>query len=121
MLPTRRNKCKMQRTCSRYDGDGNDTGENTISCSYLLFVCTRNWELPSSFNKQAVFYEPARARGTEEKIGQLCPMRRGAFADEIARVVLFLGSDEASYVTGQAWAACGGLSSGLPYKPGAMA
>lgn len=48
-------------------------------------------------------------------------MRRGAYADEIARVVLFLGSDEASYVTGQAWAACGGLTSGLPYKLGAMA
>lgn len=69
----------------------------------------------------AVFYEPARARGTEDKIGQLCPMRRGAFADEIARVVLFLGSGEASYVTGQAWAACGGLTSGLPYKLGSMA
>jgi NAD(P)-dependent dehydrogenase (short-subunit alcohol dehydrogenase family) len=25
----------------------------------------------------AVFYEPARQRGTEGKIGQLCPMRRG--------------------------------------------
>lgn len=68
-----------------------------------------------------VFYEPARQRGTEGKIGQLCPMRRGAFADEIARVALFLGSDEASYVTGQAWAACGGLTSGLPYKLGTMA
>lgn len=94
----------------------------------------RNWHDPSKLSTpalppsvytdlydQAIFYEPARARGTEEKIGQLCPMRRGAFADEIARVVLFLGSDEASYVTGQAWAACGGLSSGLPYKLGAMA
>jgi NAD(P)-dependent dehydrogenase (short-subunit alcohol dehydrogenase family) len=66
---------------------------------------------------QAIFYEPARAG----KIGQFCPIRRCAFADEMPRVVLFLESDEASYVTGQAWAACGGLSSGLPYKLGAMA
>lgn len=68
-----------------------------------------------------VFYEPARKRGTEAKIGQLCPLRRGAVADEIARVALFLGSDESSYVNGQVWAVDGGLSSGLPYKLGNMA
>jgi 3-oxoacyl-[acyl-carrier protein] reductase len=31
-------------------------------------------------------------------------------ADEVARVVLFLASDEASYITGQHWSVCGGLS-----------
>lgn len=31
-------------------------------------------------------------------------------AEEVARVVLFLASDEASYVTGQHWSVCGGLS-----------
>ncbi len=30
--------------------------------------------------------------------------------EEVAGVVLFLSSDEASYVTGQHWSACGGLS-----------
>jgi len=30
--------------------------------------------------------------------------------EEMARVVLFLASDEASYVTGQHWSVCGGLS-----------
>ncbi len=30
--------------------------------------------------------------------------------DEAARVILFLASDEASYVTGQHWSVCGGLS-----------
>ncbi|KAI9902031.1 hypothetical protein N3K66_003848 [Trichothecium roseum] len=66
----------------------------------------------------APVYEAARARGTEKKIGQLNPTRRGGHADEIARVALFLGSDESSYVNGQAWAVDGGLSAGHPYVPG---
>lgn len=65
-------------------------------------------------------YEQARSRGTEGKIGQLNPTRRGAVADEVARVALFLGSDEASYVNGQAWAVCGGLSAGHPFVPGKL-
>ena len=65
-------------------------------------------------------YEQARSRGTEKKIGQLNPLRRGAVPDEVARVALFLGSDESSYVNGQAWAVCGGLSAGHPYVPGKL-
>jgi len=66
-------------------------------------------------------YEAARARGSERRIGQLNPLMRGGVADEIARVALFLGSDEASYVNGQAWAVCGGLTAGHPYVVGKMA
>lgn len=66
-------------------------------------------------------YEVARKKGTERKIGQLNPMRRGGVADEVARVALFLGSDEASYVNGQAWAVDGGLSAGHPFVPGKLA
>ncbi|KAK1778113.1 hypothetical protein QBC45DRAFT_414854 [Copromyces sp. CBS 386.78] len=69
----------------------------------------------------APVFESARARGTERKIGQLNPLRRGGHADEIARVALFLGSDESSYVNAQAWAVDGGLSSGHPYVPGKIA
>src|SRR5271170_7009610 len=65
----------------------------------------------------APMYDAARARGTQGKIGQLNPTRRGAVPDEVARVALFLGSDEASYVNGQAWAVCGGLSAGHPFVP----
>lgn len=68
----------------------------------------------------APMYSAARARGTEKKIGQLNPSRRGAVADEVARVALFLGSDESSYVNGQAWAVCGGLSAGHPAVPGKL-
>lgn len=66
----------------------------------------------------APMYDAARARGTSGKIGQLNPLRRGAHADEVARVALFLGSDESSYVNGQAWAVDGGLSAGHPVVPG---
>ncbi|KAK2763331.1 hypothetical protein FQN54_009967 [Arachnomyces sp. PD_36] len=66
-------------------------------------------------------YDAARSRGTEKKIGQLNPLKRGAVADEVARVALFLGSDESSYVNGQAWAVCGGLSAGHPTVPGKLA
>lgn len=65
-------------------------------------------------------FEAARARGTEDKIGQLNPMRRAGSADEVARVALFLASDESSYVTGQAWAVDGGLSAGHPFVPGKL-
>ncbi|KAH7116348.1 hypothetical protein EDB81DRAFT_246856 [Dactylonectria macrodidyma] len=69
----------------------------------------------------APMYDAARARGTEKKIGLLNPLRRGGRADEIARVALFLGSDESSYVNGQAWAVDGGLSAGHPFVPGKLA
>jgi NAD(P)-dependent dehydrogenase (short-subunit alcohol dehydrogenase family) len=66
-------------------------------------------------------YDAADKRGTRAKIGQLNPLKRGAHADEVARVALFLGSDEASYVNGQAWAVDGGLSAGHPYVLGKLA
>lgn len=66
-------------------------------------------------------YKAARQRGSERKIGQLNPLRRGAVADEVARVALFLASGESSYVNGQAWAVDGGLSAGLPFVPGKLA
>lgn len=69
----------------------------------------------------ATVFEKARARGTERKVGQLNPLQRGAVADEVARAALFLGSDESSYVNGQAWAICGGLSAGHPVVPGKLA
>lgn len=68
----------------------------------------------------SIMFEAARARGSEGKIGQLNPLKRAGHADEIARVALFLGSDESSYVNGQAWAVDGGLSAGHPYVPGRM-
>jgi NAD(P)-dependent dehydrogenase (short-subunit alcohol dehydrogenase family) len=62
-------------------------------------------------------FERARAQGTAGKIGQLNPMRRAGAPAEIAKVALFLASEQASYVTGQAIVVDGGLSSSLPVAP----
>ena len=53
-------------------------------------------------------FEMARARGTEDRIGQLNPMERYGLPHEIAAAALFLASDESSYVNGQAIAVDGG-------------
>ncbi|MBL6954835.1 MAG: SDR family oxidoreductase [Alphaproteobacteria bacterium] len=62
-------------------------------------------------------FDRAIARGTEGKIGQLNPTRRPGQPNEIANMALFLASDEASYVNGQAFAVDGGLSSTHPFVP----
>jgi len=59
-------------------------------------------------------FEQARARGSERKIGQLNPLQRPGLPEEIAQVALFLASDAASYVNGQAIAVDGGLSTSHP-------
>jgi NAD(P)-dependent dehydrogenase (short-subunit alcohol dehydrogenase family) len=60
-------------------------------------------------------FERARERGSEAKIGQLNPLQRHGEPEEIAAMALFLASDDASYVNGQAFAVDGGLSSTHPF------
>ncbi|MET0343546.1 MAG: SDR family NAD(P)-dependent oxidoreductase [Polyangiales bacterium] len=62
-------------------------------------------------------FDAARQRGSEGKIGQFTPVGRGGRPEEIAHAALFLISDEASYVSGQALPVDGGLSASLPFVP----
>ncbi|KAI0829733.1 NAD-P-binding protein [Trametes gibbosa] len=66
-------------------------------------------------------FNHARSRGNEAKIGQLNPLGRYALPQEIANAVLFLASDESSYVNGQNWAVDGGLSASHPVVAGKLA
>ena len=62
-----------------------------------------------------VLYDRARAKGQEGQIGRLNPLKRGGDPAEIAKAALFLASDEASYVNGQAIVVDGGLSASHPF------
>ncbi len=62
-------------------------------------------------------FDAAKARGTEARIGQLNPLQRPGLPKEIAAMALFLASDDASYVNGQAFPVDGGLTSTHPFIP----
>ena len=59
-------------------------------------------------------FDYAKEKDVMHKVGRLNPLRRGAQPEELSNVALFLASDEASYVNGQAIAVDGGLSSSHP-------
>src|SRR3954465_10297019 len=60
-------------------------------------------------------FDNAKSRGTDHKIGQLNPLKRAGQPHELAAMGLFLASDEASYVNGQAIPVDGGLTASMPY------
>src|SRR5262245_20010353 len=60
-------------------------------------------------------FDRAKERGTADKIGQLNPLKRAGQPHELAAMGLFLASDDASYVNGQAIPVDGGLTASMPY------
>lgn len=78
------------------DEGANNIRTNAVSPGYVLTPLTRGW-------LQA---EPGR----EERAISIQPMERMAEPVEIAKVVTFLLSDDASFVNGSDWPVDGGLS-----------
>ena len=58
-------------------------------------------------------FDYARSNNKEQKLGARCELRRYGRPEEIAAASAFLGSDDASYVTGQALAVDGGNTASL--------
>jgi meso-butanediol dehydrogenase / (S,S)-butanediol dehydrogenase / diacetyl reductase len=58
-------------------------------------------------------FDMAREIGKSDKLGSRCELRRYGRPEEVAAAILFLASDEASYITGQALPVDGGNTASL--------
>lgn len=90
----------MARTCA-FGLGGTDIRVNAINPGLIATGMTKP------------LFEMAIARGKGSKIGQVNPTRRYAVPEEIAQAVVFLASDEASYVNGIELPVDGGLVSSV--------
>lgn len=59
------------------------------------------------------FFEWARSVGKENQLGKYCELKRAAYPEEVAWAIVFLASDEASYITGQAIPVDGGITASM--------
>jgi NAD(P)-dependent dehydrogenase (short-subunit alcohol dehydrogenase family) len=80
-----------------------------LAVDYVKNNIRVNAVLPGTTNSPLVAKLMEDPATRAEFLGKI-PMARAADAQEIANVIAFLASDEASYVTGAAWYADGGLT-----------
>jgi len=80
-----------------------------LAIDYVKQSIRVNAVLPGTTNSPLVMTLMENPATRAEFLGKV-PMARAADAREIANVIAFLASDEASYVTGAAWYADGGLT-----------
>jgi len=81
-----------------------------VAIDYVKKNIRCNAVLPGTTNSPLVTTLMENPATRAEFLGKI-PIARAADAREIANVIAFLASDEASYVTGASWYADGGLSS----------
>jgi meso-butanediol dehydrogenase / (S,S)-butanediol dehydrogenase / diacetyl reductase len=60
-----------------------------------------------------LFFDYARGAGKENQLGKYCELKRAAVPEEVAWAILFLATDEASYITGQALPVDGGITASM--------
>jgi len=87
----------------------------TAACDFGQYNIRVNAVCPGLIetNMTKPVFDYARGSGKEDKLGSRCELRRYGRPEEVASVILFLASDEASYITGQAIAVDGGNTASL--------
>lgn len=69
------------------------------------------------FTRTALYETFTRSDDVRKAVDAVLPMRRAGTPQEIAEAILYLGSDKASYLTGQTVVVDGGLMAGWPVLP----
>ncbi len=87
----------------------------TVACDLGQYSIRVNAVCPGLIEtKMTKFvFDYAREKGKEDKLGSRCELKRYGHPEEIASAILFLASDDASYITGQVLPVDGGNTASL--------